>query len=204
MRSFRDSAMKRFLCAMGAIAFALAVFAPIPARAAFHLWNIDEVYTNSSGTLQFIELTDSSGGQNFVNGQQIQVSNTGNTLTNTFTIPGSSLPGNTFNHSLLLGTAGIQAAGGPAPDYIIPNGFLFAAGGTISFWGSNGGAYTALPTDGLLSRTWNGGNATNTPTNFAGASGTVVTPEPASLAIVFVIVGVGFLRRRAAAPGNGG
>ena len=55
-----------------AAAFCVAtVFAP-SARAGLHLWAINEVYSNSSGTLQFIELRDSSGGQNFVNGGQLK------------------------------------------------------------------------------------------------------------------------------------
>jgi serralysin len=202
MASVRNSAIPRVLCGMGSIAFALALFAPTPARAAFHLWKIDEVYTNSTGSLQFIELTDPFGGSNFVNGQSIQVSNVGNTLTNIFTIPGSSLPGSTLNHTLLLGTAGVHAAGGPTPDYIIPNDFLFTGGGTISFFGTNSGPYTALPTDGLLSRDFTTGtNATNSPENFTGLIGTI-SPEPASLTLMLAIGGFGLLRRRAAAPGK--
>jgi hypothetical protein len=154
------------------------------AQAAFHLWAIREVYTDSSGNLQFIELFDSSGSQNFVNGMQIQVSNVGNTQTHTFIIPGSPLSGNTLNHALLFGTSGLQAAGGPAPDYTIPNNFLFAAGGSISFFGANSGAYTALPTDGSLSRTWGGGNAVNSPQNYSDQSGVVVVPEPTSLSLI--------------------
>ena len=70
-----------------------------------------------------------------------------NGTTNTFTIP-SNLPSDSKNHTCLFGTTGLQAAGGPTPDYTIPNGFLFTSGGTISFFGQNGGVYTALPTDG--------------------------------------------------------
>src|SRR5262245_39383617 len=90
------------------------------AQAAFHAWQITQVYTNASGTLQFIEMVDSFGGQTQVQGQSINVTNGPNT--NTYTLPGGPLP-ETFNHHLLFGTAGIQAAGGPAPDYTIPNGF---------------------------------------------------------------------------------
>lgn len=169
------------------------MLAAVPANAAFHLWAINEIYTNSSGTLQFIELVDTFGSQNFVNGQQIQVSNVPNTLTNTFNVPGAQLPGSTQNHFLLFGTAGIQAAGGPAPDYIIPNGFLFQAGGTINFFGLNSGPYSALPTDGFLSRTWTGGNALNTPTNYSGQTGQV--PAPAA-GVVLAGAGLALGRRR--------
>src|SRR5262245_14383782 len=178
---FQKSRIARRLV-LWAGAFLAAATAP-KAQAAFHLWTITEVYTNSSGTLQFIEFFDQFGGQEFVNNQSIHVTNVGGSQTHDFTIP-TDLPGDSFNHHFLIGTAGIQAAGGPAPDYIMPNGFLFAAGGTISYFGLNGGPYSALPTDGSLSRTWNGGNAVNSPQNFAGQSGTVVVPEPAALALL--------------------
>ena len=148
----------------------------------------DEIYTDSSGSLQFIELFTGSSSQNSVNGQTINVISG---TTHSFTIPGSALAGSTASHALLFGTAGLQAAGGPAPDYIIPSNFLFPAGGTISFFGSGGGAYTALPTDGSLSRTWAGGNAANTPQNYAGQSGVVVVPEPGVWSLLG-LAGIGF------------
>jgi len=182
-----------------------AMMITAPARAAFHLWSIQEVYTNSSGTLQFIELVDSPasdpfGFQNSVNFQSINVSNLAGTQTNPYTVPASpTLAGNTLGHTLLFGTSGIQAAGAPAPDFTIPNGFLFSAGGTINFFGQNSGPYSA-PTDGILSRTWNGGDAINSPMNYAGQTGTIVpVPEPA-LILSPVAAGFGgvclWLRRR--------
>jgi hypothetical protein len=105
---------------------------------------------------------------------------------------------------LLFGTSGIQAAGGPQPDYIIPNGFLFQSGGSISFFGANSGPYTALPTNGLLSRDWTSGtDLLNSPTNYAGQSGVVTpVPEPSTLLLSPLAAGFGgmyhWLRRRAA------
>src|SRR5204863_1027794 len=61
--------LSRFL-ATGAMV-GLTLCASVPANAAFHLWTIREVYTDASGTLQFIELFDPSGGQPLVNGQSI-------------------------------------------------------------------------------------------------------------------------------------
>jgi hypothetical protein len=203
---FGKSRSSAWVLVVSAMVLCAATMIPSPARAAFHLWSIQEVYTNSSGSLQFIELVDNDqfgGFQNFVNGQQINVSNAANTLTNTFTIPGSSLPGNTLDHMLLFGTAGIQAAGAPAPDYIIPDNFLFSGGGSISFFGANSGPYSALPTNGILSRTWNGGDAINSPTNYAGQTGTIVpVPEPSTMILTPLAAGlVGLyhrLRRRRA------
>ena len=164
------------------------------AQASFHLWNINEIYTDSSGSLQFIEFFTSSGGQQFVGGRQINVANVGNTITHSFTIPGD-LPSDSFNHTFLVGTAGLQAAGGPAPDYIMANNFLFSGGGTINFFGANSGTYTALPTDGVNSRTWGDGDAINSPKNFAGQTG--VVPEPSVLALLALAgIGLGLQRRR--------
>ena len=161
-----------------------------PARAAFHLWNLQELYSNSSGTLQFIELFTTSNTQtNFSVVRSIAVSNVGATLTNTFNLPIGNLTAPTANRSLLFGTAGLQAAGGPVPDYIIPNNFLFTGGGSVAFFGANSGAYTALPTNGIASRIWTSGlnNTINSPTNYAGVTSSV--PEPTSLVLVPVALG---------------
>lgn len=175
----------------------------IPAQAAFHLWNIQEIYTDGSGSLQFVEMFVSSDFQNSLNGQQINVSNVGATQTHNFTISGSTIGTSTANHTMLFGTASLQAAGGPTPDFIIPNNFLFAGGGTINFFGVSGNnpvIYSALPTDGVHSRiTFGGsGDAINSPQNFAGQTGTVV-PEPA-ISVLFGLAGFGLLllRRRSA------
>jgi hypothetical protein len=111
----------------------------------------------------------------------------------------SDLSGETMNHELLIGTAGIQGAGGPTPDFTLPAGFLFADGGTITFFGANSGTYGALPTDGLHSEAWASGATVNSPQNFAGAIGLV--PEPTSF-VLLICGGIGafylFLRRRTA------
>ena len=181
--------------------FCLAMSASRPAHAAFHLWTYQELYTNSSGSLQFIELTTGSTGQNSLAGQDNYGLSRVAATTHSFTFP-TNLTGNTANHTFLIGTAGIQAAGGPTPDYMIPSNFLIAGGGTISI--TNGGAsgsYTAMPTNGTQARNFvSGTNVANSATNFAGVTG--VVPEPTSIAmfasgaaILFVI---GIRRRRAA------
>lgn len=183
-----------------ACAVCLATVSATPAKAAFHFWNLNEIYTNSSGTLQFIEFSTTFGGQQFVTGQQITIHNIGDTIQNTFTIP-SNLPSDSTNKKFLLGTAGLAAAGGPTPDYIIPSNFLFSAGGSITFFGANPGSYSALPTDGFLSRTWGGGNALNSPTNFAGQSSPV--PEPTTMILTPLAAGAMYLvkrRRRGSEP----
>ncbi len=143
-----------------------------PAQAGFHLWTIREVYTDASGTLQFIEFFTGSGSQQFVGGQSITVSSGG--TNHVFTIP-SSLPSDSASHAFMIGTAGITNFGAPKPDYTIPANFVFSGGGTITYFAQGGGAYTALPTDGVLSRTWVGGaNSVNSPQNFAGTVGQII------------------------------
>jgi serralysin len=192
---------------LAAIALTSAVIGN-SAQAAFHVWEILELYTNLDGSVQFIEFFSTSGSQQFVGGQQIQVVQQGTGSTHTFTVP-TNLPGDSANKRFLIATANITLFGGPTPDYVIPAGtlaagtaFLYANGGSINFFGANSGPYTALPTDGVMSRTFiGGGNAVNSPTNFAGQTGTLI-PEPATAGFIafgaLALSGMAFSRRRRA------
>jgi len=96
----------------------------------FHLYNIDEIYSNASGTVQFIELFTGSGSQNFFDGHQITV--TGSS-THTFTFDHNlDTMQSTANTHVLIATQGFADLGIVTPDFIVPNGFLFN-GGTIAF-----------------------------------------------------------------------
>jgi hypothetical protein len=167
-----------------------------------HLWSIQEVYSNNTGSLQFIELVDNFGFNNATTGATINVFNSDNSQEHSFTLPGPDLQGNTIGHMLLFGTAGVHAAGGPTPDYTLPDGFLFTAGGTINYFalnGPNNGMYTALPTDGLLARDWqSGANVMNFSTNYKGESGSITpVPEPSVLVLtpLAIAFGMAHLRR---------
>lgn len=197
-RVYAKSSVNRCrLVQFAALLFAIAMSAS-PARAAFHLNGIEELYTNSSGTLQYIQFFSSFSGQNFTAGQQIRVTNTANTLFHTYTIP-SNLPGATANKHWFIGTADVHAAGAPTPDFIMPDNFLFQSGGSISFFGSNSGLYSALPTDGNLARAFGtNSNFQNIAENFAGQTGLVSVPEPSSIGLL--VVGLLALSSRRRAP----
>ena len=158
------------------IALAVLLLAiSVGAYSSFHEWRINEVYSNASGTLQFIELTTTFSGQEFLTNRQISSSQGG--PANVFTFL-NDLPSGTAGKKFLIGTAGVAAASGVTPDYIIPDGFIFTSNVTINFAGVDSVAYMSLPTDGTLSVNSTGATATNSPTNFAGTTGTVVVTNP--------------------------
>ncbi len=135
----------------------------------FHEYRIDEVYSNADGTLQFIELTTTSGSQDLWQGQTITVSQGG--TTHSFTFPGNLPTNATANTSVLIATQAFAAQGIVTPDFFIPAGFLFSGSGTVNFAGVNSLAYTGLPADGTHSLDASGAIVTASPTNFSGSTG---------------------------------
>ena len=79
--------MKRKLIRIGIAAMALGF--SLIAGASFHLWKITEIYSNASGTVQFIELSTTAGGQQFLATHSITATGAN---TNNFVFP-SNLPG---------------------------------------------------------------------------------------------------------------
>ena len=144
------------------------------ARATFHLWQLNEIYSNADGTVQFIELATSAGGQEFLGGHTITSSQ--GATTHSFTFP-SDLPGDTAGKTFLIGTTGFAALGLVTPDYIVPNGFLFTTNGSVNFAGVDSVSWTALPVDGVMSIDRFGAMAINSPKNFAGVTASVPGPS---------------------------
>ena len=168
--------MKRF--AQRLLAWLGLALAALPASAAFHLWSINEIYSNADGTVQFIELTALAGGQEFTNGHPLIASSGG--VTHTYSVM-SDLPGDSAGHRFLFGTVGFAALNIVQPDYVIPNNFIFPAGGSINWAGADVWNHGALPTDGEMSLNRSGVTGSNSPTNFAGMQGHIVpatTPTP--------------------------
>ena len=146
----------------------------------FHEFDVHEIYSNASGTVQFIELAlpgTPSDDERFLAGHTLTVTSTQvhqfTFLTNLPDRPGA-------NATVLLATQGFANLGIVTPDYIIPDGFLFLNGGTINFADVDIVTYAALPTDGTHSVNDNGTVLTASPRNFAGVTGSI----PAAINVV--------------------
>lgn len=142
----------------------------------FHQYKINELYSNASGTIQFIELTvGNANGESHWEG--VTLSATGNGVTHSFSFPGDLSSSSTANTSVLIATQGFANLGLLTPDFIVPAGFLFTTGGTLNFGGADIVTYTALPADEVHSVNRSGTQASATPKNFAGATASLPTPE---------------------------
>ena len=155
------------------------------ASPAFHLWQLSEIYSNASGTVQYIELSTFDGGQEFIGGHAISASQ--GASINTFNFP-ADLPGDTSDHMFLIGTQAFANLGIVAPDYIVPDGFLFLTNGSVNFAGVDSIAYSALPTDGVHALDRSGNSVVNAPTNFAGITGSIPATTPPGETVTGTVV----------------
>ncbi|MBG7608447.1 MAG: PEP-CTERM sorting domain-containing protein [Verrucomicrobia bacterium] len=168
----------------------------LPAAASSHTWEINEIYSNFDGSVQFIELIESLGsdGQGVFNG--ITISST--SATYTF---GANITSSTANLRLVLATSSFVGLAGITPDFgDLPAGFFDPAGDTINFRNVDIVSFMGLPTNGSDSFNYSGGSgaglttATNTPTNLASQTGQV--PEPSSALLLSLGAVVLLTRRR--------
>jgi hypothetical protein len=163
-------------------AFASAVAAPA-AWATFHTYQIDQIFSNADGTVQFVVLHEVAGmnGQNFLAGHTFTSMSGG--ATKTYTFP-TNLPGGmdsgygmmqapTAFSRVLIATQGFADQGVVTPDYVIPNGFLPLANGTINYAGVSQATYPSLPTDGVTALSISGMTVQNLAINYAGMSASV-------------------------------
>jgi hypothetical protein len=180
-------------------AFALCAVSSGAADAAFHLWKIQEVYSNADGSVQFIELVspNPSFGENAVSGQQVRSTTNNKTHTIVGNLPSNQTSGRTF---LIATPAYASQPGAVPPDYTFsgPN-FFSTVADTLVFLGAtpdetiryDNNTMTPLilplPTNGvhsLVDPTPFGPDTVtndlltvvNSPKNFAGATGTLFIP----------------------------
>lgn len=157
------------------LALAPALMMASGAAAKSHLWRFKEVFSDVTGTIQYIEMevTDPAGTEEWRTANQPLSSNE-----NVFVIPSNLPMENTYLKSMLLATPAFAALpGAPTPDFILPSGFFDPSGDELR-WRTTLDAYSftsqQLPTDGIhaLQRS-DGSTPVNSPTNFAGQTGSV-------------------------------
>ncbi len=113
----------------------LAAPAP-PARASFHLIEINKILTSHNGdaTVQAVELRMQAGGQNLVSGLAIRSYDAAGVLLATHGTFGGSLPlsGAVADRKILCATSGFATTFGITPDLVITPGLPLATG-QVSF-----------------------------------------------------------------------
>jgi hypothetical protein len=164
-----------------AAACVLAAVVSVPAFAAFHLFRIDQVYSNADGTVQYVVMRESTGSNNENLWAGNPFTTTSAAGTQQFTFPANLPSSATASKSVLIATSGFAALGLVAPDYTIPNGFIPRTGGTLNYANVDTIALPALPSDGATAIDRNGMPVPATPKNFAGNSATLsAAPPPAA------------------------
>ena len=165
----------------------LALLLSTRAIALFHFVDIVEIYSNADGTIQFIEMKMTSNSQNLLAGHDF----TSNAKT--FAIPTNLSGTATLNKNWLMATSGFAALpGAVTPDYLIPDNFFSFSGDTLTLVdGVNLNSSVTfglndLPIDGVLFMNASFATAANTPTNFAGETGTGINVPPLVADNVFV------------------
>jgi hypothetical protein len=174
-----------------------------PSQAAHHLWRFSQVFSNASGTTQFIQLGCPDAGENNIGA--FGISSSSKSLSFATNLPSAT---STANAWVLIATSNFGSLpGGVVPDYVLPSGNFFSTGGDTLTYASSVDSWTfgAVPTDGVHSLMRNGTTPQNAPINFSGATGSVnlstATPALPSIAIVVLVgamllAGSGLLRKR--------
>ena len=181
------------------------------ASAAFHLWDIQEVYSNADGTVQYVEFFTSSNGQEFLSGHTL-ASTGATTLTFPASLPlNSPLAGHpntassTGNQTFLVATSNFTALYNVVPDYILPAGFLQSGSGKLLNFNSGTDTVnlTSLPIGGTQSLNADIAdanpasftiNSIGSPKNFRGE--TALVPEPTTVALAAAGCVLLFSRRK--------
>ena len=153
---------------------ALAMVAAPGVLASFHLFRIDQVYSNADGTIQFVVLVEATGssGEHRWAGHEL-TSQPAAEPPRTFVFP-TNLPSEVTNRKhVLVATESFAALGIVTPDYVIPDRFLATTQGFVNFADVSQLNYASLPTDGVLALDLARQPVQNVATNFAGQSASV-------------------------------
>jgi hypothetical protein len=150
----------------------------LPAHGASHLWRFNEVFSNADGSIMFIEMKECCGAANetYLANKWVKSDVTGQMYTFPSNLPCTNCTANKF---LLLATPGFaNLPGAPAPDFIIQPDFFSTKSDTLRYWSYSAAtwSFAGVPTDGVQSLDRLGNILNNSPTNFAGQTGSVIAP----------------------------
>jgi hypothetical protein len=182
--------MKTLFRWIAAISSSLLATAAI---AAFHTYQIEQIFSNASGTVQFIVMHESQG----MSAEYFWANNTISTSAPmTYRFPsnlpigggmcgvygcGYAAPSSTANTRVLIATQGFANLGILAPDFIVPDNFIPVGGGMINYAGVDQVSFGPLPTDGVTAINRAGAKMQNVATNFTGASASVAAASGVDL-----------------------
>ena len=166
MKSLIPSCLASVLALCGTAAFALP-----------GTFQIDQVYSNAAGSVQFVVIRDDGqndcdSGENKWSGQTLV--STGSEPQHTYVFPHDLSSCRTSGKRMLIATESFAALGLVTPDYVIPDGFVQLPRGLVIFANVASVGYASLPDDGLHAIDSLGNVVQNLATNFAGASASVV------------------------------
>lgn len=164
----------RIFAARCLLAFGMLGFVP-QASADFHLFAIQQLYTNADASIQFIVLIETTGAnnENLLKGHFLTTTHADFSLYKSLKFPTDILSPLTARKKILIATQGFAALGLVTPDYVVPNGFIDPSGGSVNYADVSTVIYSSLPTDGVHAIDINGQIVQNVATNFAGASASV-------------------------------
>ncbi len=169
--------MKRLLCS----SLSILIFVASAALANFHLFQIEQLFSNADGTVQFVVMHEFTGtnGEDLWGGMPLISTHAG--VNKTFIFPNNLGSTTTAGRRVLIATQGFAALGIVTPDFTVENGFLPTNGGTLNYAGVDSVTFPALPTDGTHAINRNGVMIQNLATNFAGQSASVTAGAPAAI-----------------------
>ncbi|MBI2824595.1 MAG: hypothetical protein HYX69_07915 [Planctomycetia bacterium] len=148
------------------------------ADATFHLWRIEQVYSNKTGSIQYVDLVlpFTFDDESHLTGHQLIAGLNSNTLTFGSDLPQVPVAGQHF----LVATAGFSTVAGVMPDYTFPSSFVpffNRAGDSLNFAFVDSFTFPALPSDGVHALNRDNSIVVNEPVNFAGKIG-FITDNP--------------------------
>jgi hypothetical protein len=168
--------MKRFTSVLIAGA---VICTAAPLLGGSHTWRVNEVFVNADGTIWFIELYEFDplgSDEHFVGGHDVLSLDTLQFFDICIPPGDCHLTGDTTHKYLLFGNAAYAALpGAPPPDQVVAmDAFFDVTGDTIRYDPYDNLAFpSGLPTDGINSFNEGTGVAVNSPTNYAGTTGSV-------------------------------